>query len=97
MANKKKKKYAIGKTHPLSLVLASKGFSWEEAHSFVNLVFDSIKEALTRHEVVDLPFGRFSVVKQSRSPERCWRLGRVRVIYRKRYRVVFTPRELEIK
>src|ERR1039457_6250058 len=81
----------------LALVLREHGVSWRKARRIIDVVFDSIKEALKRHETVDLPFGTFSVVKEGRTPQRCWRLGRVRVVYRKRYRVVFTPRELEIE
>ena len=64
-----------------------------EAESVVKAVFEEITEALNRDETVKLPFGKFEVKKHNRPPLRGWFLDRVRVTYRKRKYIEFTPGE----
>jgi nucleoid DNA-binding protein len=59
----------------------------------VNLIFDEIKAALMRHEVIELPFGTFRVVEYAQRPHRRWRFGQPQSVFKRRYRVVFEPRE----
>ena len=60
-----------------------------EARGFVNEMFDSITAAIERGETAHFSWGRFDVVDQVRKPERVWRLGRIRVLYKQRYKVQF--------
>jgi Bacterial DNA-binding protein len=50
-----------------------------QAEEVVNVVFDTITEALRKGETVSLPFGTFEVFDHSRPPLRGWLLNRVRV------------------
>ena len=81
--------------HEIALVLMEHGFTWRQAHRAVDLFFAAIKTALRRHETVDLPFGTFSVVPVPQRRHRRWRFGQPQEVFRKRFRVVFTPRDLE--
>ncbi len=64
-----------------------------EARAAIDAVFASIKEALLRHERVDLPIGNFTVVENPK--ERGWRFGTVVIL--DKYRVDFLPSdELEL-
>jgi nucleoid DNA-binding protein len=67
--------------------LGKQGLSVREARAVIDAVFGSIKDALGRHECVELPIGKFTVVENSK--ERGWRFGKV-VIFDK-YRVDFLP------
>jgi nucleoid DNA-binding protein len=60
-----------------------------KARALVIMTFTSIKAAIRRGETVHFPWGRFDVVEQVREPERVWRLGRIRVLYKRRYKVQF--------
>jgi nucleoid DNA-binding protein len=70
-----------------------KELSRSEAEAVVNVVFETITEALNRGETVKLPFGKFEVKKHTRPPVRGWFLKRVRVTYKKRKYIEFTPGE----
>jgi nucleoid DNA-binding protein len=83
----------IGRDHPLAKLLVANGFSSREAQRTVNALFEVIKEALKRHETVQVPFGTFRVVANLVQPYRRWRCGRPVVFYRKRCHVEFTPYE----
>jgi nucleoid DNA-binding protein len=73
--------------------LREQGLSVREARVVIHAVFGSIKNALGRHESVELPIGSFAVSRNSK--ERGWRFGTV-VIFDK-YRVDFLPSaELEL-
>lgn len=73
--------------------LMEKGYTKKRARGIVNIIFSGIKEALERHETVDLPFGSISV-RASPRPRRVWSLNRPQTYYQKRYRIWFTPKEL---
>ena len=86
----------IGRHHPLAKHLVANGWSSREARRVLNIVFDVIKDALRRHENVDLPsFGTFSVVRNLVRPYRRWWRGRRRPteFYHKQFRVEFVPRQ----
>jgi nucleoid DNA-binding protein len=70
--------------------LTQKGFTFREALAAVDAVFESIKEALQRHEDVHLPFGTLRVMGND-GPRREWRFGKVIVTNRSPYTVVFEP------
>jgi nucleoid DNA-binding protein len=70
-----------------------KELSRVEAESVVKSVFDEIAEALRRGEKVTLPIGTFEVKEHTRPPLRGWFLRRVRVTYKKRKYIQFTPIE----
>lgn len=63
------------------------------AEAAVNVIFDSIAEALRKGEKVTLPIGTFEVLDRKRPPLRRWFLGRVRVTYVQRKCVKFTRAE----
>jgi len=86
-------KYGIGRYNPLALVLVRQGCSFRAARKIVNLIFDEIKAALKRHEVVELPFGTFRVVETGPRPHRRWRFKQPQAVFAQRYRVVFEPLE----
>jgi nucleoid DNA-binding protein len=67
--------------------LSKHGLSVREARAIIDAVFGSIKDALGRHECVELPIGTFTVVENPK--ERSWRFGKV-VIFDK-YRIDFRP------
>jgi nucleoid DNA-binding protein len=67
--------------------LRKQGLSVREARAAIDVVLGSIKDALGRHECVELPIGRFTVVENPE--ERGWRFGTV-VTFDK-YRVDFLP------
>jgi nucleoid DNA-binding protein len=67
--------------------------SRNDAEAVVNAVLDSIIEAVRRGEKVVLPIGTFEVLEHKRPPKRVWILRRIRVIYKKRKYVLFTPAE----
>lgn len=77
----------------LALVLASLGLTVRQSRTVINVVINSMKEALKRHESVDLEFGRLVVVKQTQQRRRRWRFGQPQEVFRQRYRVVFQPPE----
>ena len=62
-----------------------------EAEGVVKVVFDTIAEALRKGEKVTLPIGTFEVLTHTRSPKRGWFLKRVRVIYKRRRYIEYTP------
>ena len=64
-----------------------------EAEGVVNVVFETIGEALNKGETVMLPIGTFVVLDHTRPPKRGWFLKRARVIYKKRRHIEFTPAE----
>jgi nucleoid DNA-binding protein len=57
----------------------------------IDVVFEAMTEALNRGEMVCLPFGTFEVLDHPRPPQRGWFLKRVRVIYKRRKYIRFTP------
>jgi nucleoid DNA-binding protein len=59
----------------LNPALRKQGLSVRKARSVINTVFDSIKDALARHERVELPIGTFTVLRHPK--ERGWRFGKV--------------------
>jgi nucleoid DNA-binding protein len=67
--------------------------SRSQAEEVVNVVFETITEALRKGEKVTLPIGTFEVLDHTRPPKRGWFLKRVRVIYKKRRHIEFTPAE----
>jgi len=76
--------------------LRKQELSVREARAVIDAVFGSIKDALMRHERVELPIGVFSV---ERNPEkrRAWRFGQVTILYAHKYRIDFSPSdELEL-
>jgi nucleoid DNA-binding protein len=84
-----------GFKHHIALALIERGCTWRQAHKAVDLFFQSIKMALRRHETVDLPFGTFSVIPVPQRRQRRWRFGQPQLVFRNRFRVVFTPRDLD--
>lgn len=62
-----------------------------EAREVIDAVFETITEALNRGEMVCLPLGTFEVLDHPRPPKRGWILKRVRVVYKKRKYIRFTP------
>jgi nucleoid DNA-binding protein len=86
-------KQRVGRNNPLALVLVDLGCSYRLAQKITNTVFDEIKAALKRHEVVELPFGTFRVVETPQQEHRRWRFGQPQAVFRRRYRVVFEPSE----
>jgi nucleoid DNA-binding protein len=67
--------------------LRKQGLSVRGARAAIDAVLGSIKDALGRHERVELPIGTFTVVENPK--ERGWRFGTI-VIFDK-YRVKFLP------
>lgn len=61
-----------------------------EARAVIAAVLDSIRDALLRHEQVELPIGIFTV-EQNPAERRAWRFGQVTVLYAHRYKVKFLP------
>jgi hypothetical protein len=70
--------------------LRKQGLSVRKAKAVTNAVLVSIKDALGRHEPVDLPIGRFTVV-QNPETRRSWRFGKVTTLYSHKCRVEFLP------
>ena len=62
-----------------------------QAEKVVNIFFASIAEALGKGEKVTLPFGTFEVLERKRPPLRGWFLNRIRVTYKQRRYIQFTP------
>ena len=79
----------IGKDNPLCLAIVGRGFSHKVAPKIVNLIFDEIKAALARHEVVELPFGTLRVIAETHREGRRWRFGQPQAVFTKRFRVAF--------
>jgi nucleoid DNA-binding protein len=73
--------------------LMQEGFTRSNAMQCVQTTLDVIKLALRDHESVELPFGTLEV-RECPPTQRHWRLGKIVVQYRKRYRVRLTSREL---
>ncbi|MGB8845603.1 MAG: hypothetical protein WCC73_07965, partial [Terracidiphilus sp.] len=67
--------------------LRKQGLSVLKARAVIDVVLDSIKDALGRHECVELPIGTFAVLRNPQ--ERGWRFGEVTIM--RRYRVAFLP------
>jgi nucleoid DNA-binding protein len=67
--------------------LTEQGFTVREASSVIDVIFESVKDALLRHEHVELPIGMFEVMTNAK--RRIWRFGKV--IIRSKYRVVLLP------
>jgi nucleoid DNA-binding protein len=61
-----------------------------EARAVIDAVFGSIKDALGRHESVDLPIGNFTVL-QNPDERRSWRFRKITILYAHRYRLKFLP------
>ena len=81
----------IGRDHLLCSAIVKRGFTQTVAAKLVNIVFDEIKAALERHEVVELPIGTFRVVEEIHRPQRHWRFGQPRAVFTRPFRVVFEP------
>lgn len=62
-----------------------------QAEEVVNVVFETIGEALNKGEKATLPIGTFEVLTHTRPPKRGWFLKRVRVIYKRRRYIEYTP------
>lgn len=73
--------------------LMSLGYSRREAQGAVQTILDSIKSRLLNHESVELPFGTLEV-RECPPEQRHWRLNKIVVQYRKRFRVWFISREI---
>jgi nucleoid DNA-binding protein len=73
----------------LNPALRTQGLSVREERSVINVVFYSIRDALVRHERVELPIGTFTVLPNPGG--RGWRFGKV-VTFDK-YRIKFQPSE----
>jgi nucleoid DNA-binding protein len=71
----------------LNPALRKQGLSVRKARLAINAVFDSIRDALARHERVELPIGTFAVLPNSK--KRGYRFGKVIDI--PKYRVKFLP------
>jgi nucleoid DNA-binding protein len=68
-----------------------------QAEKVVNLFFASTAEALAKGEKVILPIGTFEVLERKRPPLRGWFLNRVRVTYKQRRYIQFTPAEASLE
>ncbi len=68
--------------------LKEQKLSVREATAVIAAVFNSIKDALGRHERVELPIGTFTVM-QNPAERRAWKFRNVAVYYANRYRVDF--------
>ena len=84
-------KKRIGKDNLLCSAIVKRGFTQTVAANLVNIVFDEIKAALERHEVVELPIGTFRVVAEIHRPQRRWRFGQPQTVFTRPFRVVFGP------
>jgi nucleoid DNA-binding protein len=73
----------------LALQLQKLGLTFDKAHEVVNVIWESIKEALQRGEDVETPLGLFQVVERP-APRMRLRLGKIQRLYRRRKKVVFT-------
>jgi nucleoid DNA-binding protein len=73
----------------LNPALRKQGLSVRKARAAINIVFDSIQDALARHERVELPIGTFTVLPNSK--ERGYRFGKF--INIPKYRVKFLPND----
>jgi nucleoid DNA-binding protein len=71
------------------------GLTYKQLEEIVDVVFDSIAGALRRGEMVYLPLGILEVIDQPRRPVRGWFLDRVRVTYKRRRVIKFTPGEFD--
>ena len=67
-----------------------RGTQCRKARAVIDAVFDSIKDALVRHEQVELPIGTFAVLENPKE-RRAWKFGQVTVLYAHRYKVEFLP------
>ena len=70
--------------------LTKQGLSVLKAWAVIDTVFDSIKDALGRHEDVELPIGTFTVL-QNPYERRAWKFGQITVLYAHKYKVKFLP------
>ena len=70
--------------------LRKQGLSVRKARSVIKAVFGSIRDALARHERVELPIGTLSVLRHPK--ERGWRFGKVIEI--PKYRIGFRPSDV---
>lgn len=76
--------------------LTEQGLNVRKSRAVIDAVVDSIKDALFRHECVELPIGSFTV-NQNPEKRRSWRFGKVTVLYARRHRVDFlASAELEL-
>jgi nucleoid DNA-binding protein len=66
------------------------GLTRSEARAVIAAVLDSIRDALLRHEQVELPIGTFTV-KQNPEKRRAWKFGKVTTLHAHRYKVEFLP------
>ena len=66
------------------------GLTRNEAKAVIAAVFDSIEDALLRHEQVELPIGTFTV-EQNPAERRAWKFGKVTTVHAHRYKVKFLP------
>jgi nucleoid DNA-binding protein len=66
------------------------GLTRSEAKAVIIAIYCSIKDALLRHEQVELPIGTFTV-SESPKERRAWRFGKVTTLYAHRYKVEFLP------
>lgn len=79
----------VGSQHPFSKLLQDKGYSIRLSRDIVNCVFDGIKEALFKSEEVDLPFGKFSVIPETRKKQRRIGLHGPEWVYKRSKKVKF--------
>jgi nucleoid DNA-binding protein len=70
--------------------LRKQGLSVLKARAVIDTVLGSIKDALGRHEHVELPIGTFTVL-QNPDERRAWKFGQVTILYAHKYRVGFLP------
>ncbi len=68
---------------------AQAGLSHRDSAPLIDVIFDSIKFALQRHEEVSIEgFGTFKAVRNP-DPRRAWKFGQVTTIHAQPYKVVF--------
>jgi len=79
-----------GFKHRLIMNLRAQGFSHRDAEASIDILVNTIKDALQRGEVVTLDgFGTFKVVPTP-APKKAWKFGRVVTLYaHDRFTVVF--------
>lgn len=84
-------KRQIGRRHPLVATLTAQGLTVREARTVLNAMFNAMKAALSRHESIELPFGRLQVVRHTVACYRRWWHGRPTQFYRHPFRIEFVP------
>jgi len=79
-----------GFKHRLIMNLRAQGLSHREADAAIDIVVNTIKDALQRHEAITIEgFGTFKVVPTP-APQKAWKFGRVVTLHEHdRFTVVF--------